>query len=548
MISSRSKLRTLLLHPQDDVVVALEDLQAGDILEDGTKVLSHTKAKHKISRKDANKGESFRMYGIIVGRATESIQKGEILTTRNLQHDTVSFEVRHSSYRWIAPDISKFKSRTFRGYPRADGQIGTRNHWLVIPLVFCENRNVEYLKNAFVKQLGYAIPDKYEALVAKLIELDSRNAEIDISNLSVHSVSSVNRIFSNVDGIKFLTHSGGCGGTREDSDNLCKLIAGYLQNPNVAGATILSLGCQHAQVSNLKAHLEKRSLHAPKPLLVFEQQNFSSEESMLGQAVVDTFLMLKSINKITRVPAPLSKLCVGLKCGGSDGFSGITANPAMGFVSDMIVGLGGTTILAEFPELCGVEQELIDRSVSIEVASKFAGLMREYNARAEAVGSGFSMNPSPGNIADGLLTDAMKSAGAAKKGGSAPIVDVLNYGEYVTKSGLNLLCTPGNDVEATTGMAGSGATLIIFSTGLGTPTGNPVAPIVKTSTNETLAQKQRYLIDFDHGNIITQNVSIQESGEALLEYIIRVASGESFTKAEQLQQDDFIPWKNGVSL
>jgi len=220
----------------------------------------------------------------------------------------------------------------------------------------------------------------------------------------------------------------------------------------------------------------------------------------------------------------------------------------MGHVSDIMTSLNGKTILAEFPELCGVEQELIDRSTNVEIAQKFATLMSEYNAKAEAIGSGFSMNPSPGNIKDGLITDAMKSAGAAKKGGTAPVADVLNYAEYVKKSGLSLLCTPGNDVEATTGMAGSGTNLIIFSTGLGTPTGNAVAPVIKTATNSKLTQRLGDLIDFDHGDIITDGKTIEQSGEELLEFLIEVASGNVLTKAEKLQQDDFIPWKRGVSL
>jgi altronate hydrolase len=261
-------------------------------------------------------------------------------------------------------------------------------------------------------------------------------------------------------------------------------LAAYLNNPNVGGATILSLGCQHAQIEILKQSLETINPSFDKPLLFFEQQKFLSEETLLRQAILETFSMLVNVNHANRSPAPLSQLIVGLKCGGSDGFSGITANPAMGHVSDLLSALGGKTILAEFPELCGVEQELIDRSVNTRIAKKFAQLMTEYNSKAEAIGSGFSMNPSPGNIKDGLITDAMKSAGAAKKGGTSPVTDVLNYAEYVRENGLNLLCTPGNDVEATTGMAGSGANLIIFSTGLGTPTGNPVAPVIKMLCSE----------------------------------------------------------------
>jgi altronate hydrolase len=239
---------------------------------------------------------------------------------------------------------------------------------------------------------------------------------------------------------------------------------------------------------------------------------------------------------------------VGLECGGSDGFSGISANPAIGHTSDLIAALGGSTILSEFPELCGVEQELINRSKNDKVANRFTQLMRAYSRAAESVGSGFDMNPSPGNIKDGLITDAMKSAGAAKKGGTSPITDVLDYGEYVKEPGLNLLCTPGNDVESTTAMAGAGANVVLFTTGLGTPTGNPVTPVIKVSTNTRLAQKMPDIIDINCGPIISGDKNIEQMGEEILDYVIEVASGRIKPKAVQLQQDDFIPWKRGVSL
>jgi altronate hydrolase len=427
--------------------------------------------------------------------------------------------------------------------------VGTRNFWLVVPLVFCENRNVDYIRNAFLKKLGYAVPDAYEDLVGRLVSSYQSNGLDAFHAGEAAASASQHRLFPNVDGIKFLNHEGGCGGTREDTNTLGELIAGYLNNPNVAGATILSLGCQHIQVPILQEQIRKKNPSFDKPVLFFEQQKYpGGEPRLLTDAIVATFRELVKANGITRVPAPLSKLSVGLKCGGSDGFSGITANPAMGHLSDILTTLGARTIMAEFPELCGVEQELIDRCVDTGKASKFATLMRGYQERAEAIGSGFDMNPSPGNIRDGLITDAIKSAGAARKGGSAPVSDVLDYAEYPHEKGLHLLCTPGNDVEATTGMAGSGATLIIFSTGLGTPTGNPVAPVVKTATNSILAKRMADIIDFDHGDIITSGKSIEQSAEGLLEELIRIASGEKQTAAERLQQDDFIPWKRGVSL
>jgi altronate hydrolase len=252
-------------------------------------------------------------------------------------------------------------------------------------------------------------------------------------------------------------------------------------------------------------------------------------------------------NQATRQPAPLSKLCIGLECGGSDGFSGISANPAVGHVSDLLVALGGSVILAEFPELCGVEQELVDRSVDTATAERFSSLMKAYGDSAVAVGSGFDMNPSPGNIRDGLITDAMKSAGAARKGGSSPVVAVLDYPELVTQPGLNLLCTPGNDVESTTAEVGSGATVVLFTTGLGTPTGNPIAPVVKISSNTALARRMPDIIDLNTGTVIDGEETIEQAGARILDYVVRVASGEEVA-AVRHDQTDFIPWKRGVSL
>src|SRR5205823_6291448 len=210
--------------------------------------------------------------------------------------------------------------------------------------------------------------------------------------------------------------------------------------------------------------------------------------------------------------------------------------------------LGGRTILSEFPELCGVEQELIDRGKNKEVGSRFIQLMRDYAARAAAVRSGFDMNPSPGNMRDGLLTDAMKSAGAAKKGGTSPVAAVIDYPECSTEPGLNLLCTPGNDVESVTAQVGAGASVVLFTTGLGTPTGNPIAPVIKLSSNSDLARRMPDIIDIDTGPIISGKSTIVQMGEEILDLIVQVASGQFLTKAEQKNQEDFIPWKRGVSL
>jgi altronate hydrolase len=546
--------RVLKLDRRDDVLIALTDLRAGEEVPVGNttyKLATDVPAKHKFALRDFAVGDHVTMYGVIVGKVVQPIRKGEVITTRNIRHEASDFHQKTGSYSWHAPDVSAWKNRTFLGYRRADGQIGTRNHWLVVPLVFCENRNIDVLRKAFEEGLGYAQPPVYHQQVSDLARL-YREGRVDaIKNYRQASEDRHQQsrgLFDNVDGVKFLTHERGCGGTREDARNLCGLIAGYLHHPNVAGATVLSLGCQHSQSDILREEIQKRDPHFSKPLILLEQQRSASEREMLSQATRETFLGLVNANQAKREPASLAELCVGLKCGGSDGFSGISANPAIGHVSDILAELGGTTILAEFPELCGVEQALINRSTTQAVADKFIALMRDYAARAKAVRAGFEMNPSPGNIKDGLITDAMKSAGAARKGGDSPVTGVLDYPEYANGAGLNLLCTPGSDVEAVTAQVGAGANIVLFTTGLGTPTGNPIAPVIKISTNTQLAQRMSDAIDIDTGAIIAGEESVEEAGERILEFIVKVASGEVKTKAELLGQDDFIPWKRGVSL
>ena len=546
--------RVLKLDRRDDVLIALTNLRAGDEIHFGNescKIITDIPAKHKFALRDFAAGDRVTMYGVTVGKAMQPIRRGEAITTRNLRHEAAEFHQKSGTYGWHSPDVSKWKKRTFSGYRRADGQVGTRNYWLVVPLVFCENRNIDVLRKAFDEGLGYAPPQVYREQVSDLAGL-YREGRIDaIRNYQQTSEDARqphHGLFENVDGVKFLTHERGCGGTREDARNLCGLIAGYLHHPNVAGATVLSLGCQHSQSEILREEIQKRDAHFNKPLILLEQQRSPSERAMLSKAIRETFLGLVEANKMKREEALLTSLCVGLKCGGSDGFSGISANPAIGHVSDTLAVLGGKTVLAEFPELCGVEQSLIDRATTQAVADRFIELMRDYAARAQAVRAGFEMNPSPGNIKDGLITDAMKSAGAARKGGSSPVTGVLDYPEYATTPGLNLLCTPGSDVEAVTAQVGAGCNVVLFTTGLGTPTGNPIAPVIKISTNTQLAQRMSDAIDIDTGQIIAGEESVEEAGERVLEFTLKVANGEIKTKAELLGQDDFIPWKRGVSL
>jgi altronate hydrolase len=538
------------LHPDDDAIVALETLRAGETVVLGGRswtLRTDVPLKHKFAAQDFSAGELVKMYGTVVGRTRRAVLAGELLSQENLAHATAQAEARTTAFHWQPPDVARWAGRTFDGYRREDGRCGTANHWLVVPMVFCENRNVEVMREALTKGLGYDVTTPYSDFVGRLAGAWRGQSPLD--QVRVAAGGAATRVFPHVDGVKFLLHGLGCGGTRQDARALCGLLAGYISHPNVAGATVLSLGCQNAEVKTLMEELAKRSPRHSKPLFVFEQQKSASERDLMERALRETFRGIAEANDLRREPVPLSELVLGLKCGGSDGFSGISANPALGHCADLLAALGGSTVLCEFPELCGAEQWLCDRCETPALAERFLDLMRRYEAGAHAVGSGFDMNPSPGNIRDGLITDAMKSLGAARKGGSALVIDVLDYPERVTKrGGLTLLCTPGNDVEATTALTGSGCNVIVFTTGLGTPTGNPVCPVIKMATNTELATRMADIIDFDAGPIVVGGKTIPVVGAELLDHVVEVASGRVTPAAVRLGQDDFLPWKRGVSL
>jgi len=546
---------TLQVHSADDVIVALRDLDAGATVTWGGQACALREkipAKQKFAAQDFATGDLITMYGVTVGRATQPIPQGALIHTHNVVHATAAFSGKQRDYSWTPPDVSKWQGRAFNGFKRPHGPAGTANHWIVIPLVFCENRNLSFMREALTRSLGYGKTSPYEQFARHLVDLrreGASRARIEAAMLEAESSVPASRVFKNIDGVKFLEHGLGCGGTRQDAQALCRLLAGYIHHPNVAGATVLSLGCQHAQVSLLEQEIATLYPKLEKPLLIFEQQKCKSERDMMADAIRETFLHLATANEQTRESCPLNDLIMAVECGGSDGFSGISANPAIGHTADLLSALGGAPVLSEFPELCGVEQSLCDRCISAELADKFVHLMRAYENAAKACGSGFDANPSPGNIRDGLITDGIKSAGAAKKGGTAPVVDVLDYGEPIRRrGGLTLYCTPGNDVESTTALAGGGCTMMLFTTGLGTPTGNPVCPTLKISTNTALARRMPDIIDFDTGPIITGEKTVGQMGEEILELVIATASGDYTPKAVTLGQDDFLPWKRGVSL
>lgn len=527
----------LKIEPNDNLIVALKDLKKGDLVNwNGEEYLLATdvKAKHKFSTQEISVGDVVSLYGVPVGKAIKPIAKGAAITVDNIKHFAAPVTLDDDEpYQWENPAVTEWENRTFKGIVREDGRVGTANYWLVFPLVFCENRNVQKVTDALNEALGYANNDLKDF------------ARQLASSHALHQAPV--RPFAHLDGVRCCTVTSGCGGGMSDSMTLCDVLAAYADHPNVAGVTVFALGCEKARMVDFKDALKRRNPGFKKEIIYFRQQDWASEEKMMQDALKATYDAIQKTPVVERVDVPLSFLKIGVKCGASDGFSGISANPAMGLVSDWLVTLGGASALAEFPELCGAEGDIVKRCASRPLKEKFLSLMKHYEHVANFFDTSISDNPSPGNIADGLITDAIKSAGAAKKGGRAPVSAVCDYVEPMAGSGLSLVCTPGNDVLAVTGLVAAGCNAVIFSTGLGTPTGNPIVPVLKIATNSAIATRLVDLIDYDCGPII-DGTPLPSISHGLFEKVIEAASGSYKVKADRLEQADFMLWKRSLDL
>ena len=306
--------KIIKVNSSDNVAVALVNLKAGEIVYfegENITILSDTKSKHKIALQQFDSGDRVIMYSVLVGSANGVIKKGDVLTTENVKHQSEKVFGKTASFSWTAPNVDKWKERTFMGYHREDGQVGTENVWLFFPLVFCENRNIETLKEIFEKELLKQQQSPHQMLLRSLVN----NGGLDTTVAETST-----KVFNNID-VKFITHPGGCGGIRQDSESLARLLAGYVNNPNVAGATVLSLGCQNLQINIFKDALKAINPDLKKPVLIFEQQQMGTVDNMLSVIIKDSFEAIKKANNVERKPAPLSKLKVGLECGGSDGLT-----------------------------------------------------------------------------------------------------------------------------------------------------------------------------------------------------------------------------------
>lgn len=488
----------LLVDPGDSVATALRDVPAGEtLLSSGLTVTAAAPIPrgHKIAVRAIAAGEVVHKYGFPIGRARNAIAPGEHVHTHNLA--TALGLAADYAYAPSTPPKLLASPLRFQGYRRADGRVGTRNEIWVLPTVGCVARTA--------------------AKIAEAANVRHRGR---------------------VDGVHAFAHPFGCSQLGDDLASTRALLARLAAHPNAGGALIVALGCESNQADALLDELEPAARDTVRVLYA----QSASDELAEGAALVDE--LIERAVSAHRSEASLGELVLGVKCGGSDGLSGLTANPLVGRAADAVAGAGGSVILTEVPEIFGAEHLLLQRAQDERVFQDIVALVTRFKAYFADHGEPVSENPSPGNIAGGITTLEEKSLGAVQKGGRALVTDVLRYGERVRKGGLSLLEAPGNDAVSSTALAAAGATLILFTTGRGTPLGFP-APTVKISSNSALAERKPGWIDFDAGAMLERDA--EELAQSLLEAIAAFASGKQ-TAAERNGEREIAIWKRGVTL
>lgn len=502
--------RVIQLHPDDTVAVALEDAAPGAPLPlSGLSLRDAVSRGHKIALADLAPGDPVRRYGQLIGVATQAIAAGEHVHSHNLgMGDHRQDHAFGADCRPLPPATEK---RTFQGFHRADGKVGTRNYLGILTSVNCSGSVARFIAEAAER----------EGL------LDD---------------------FPNVDGVVPIVHRTGCGmsGSDEGYRALFRTLAGYAQNPNFGGILLVGLGCEVMQVPDLVGRGRMRE-DGNFRYMTIQQTGGTRRTIEKGLEVLRE--MAEAANRATRTVAPVSHLTVALQCGGSDGYSGITANPALGHASDLLVRHGGTTILSETPEIYGAEHLLTRRAVSAEVGQKLVDRIRWWEDYTARNGGEMDNNPSPGNKRGGLTTILEKSLGAVAKGGTAPLSGVYEYAEPITTPGFVYMDSPGYDPCSVTGQIASGATLVVFTTGRGSVSGYKPTPCIKLATNTEMYDRMAEDMDLNCGDIISGGVSVEEKGRELFELLIRTASGER-TKSEELGFGgaEFVPWQIGAVM
>ncbi len=486
----------LKIHPEDNVAVALRPLQAGETVN-GVCLKEAVPAGHKLALRSIAAGEAVVKYGAPIGTARREILPGEWVHTHNLKTD-LSGVLEYKYEPKLPKEVSK-PARTFRGYRRASGKAGIRNEIWILPTVGCVN------------PVATALAREAAAFVC-----------------------------GSVDGVYAFPHPYGCSQLGEDHHNTQLALAGLARHPNAGGVLILGLGCENNHISAFREVLGEVD---PERVKFLNCQDVE-DEMAAGLELLQELCRTAAADQREDIPA--SELVIGLKCGGSDGFSGITANPTVGAFSDILVAEGGTVLLTEVPEMFGAETLLMERCINREVFDKTVRLINGFKEYFMRYGQVVYENPSPGNKEGGISTLEDKSLGCTQKSGSSAVRDVLSYGEPVKVKGLNLVQAPGNDLVASTALAIAGAQAVLFTTGRGTPFGCP-APTVKISSNSALAAKKHGWIDFDAGRVL-ETGDPAACGEELYQYLLRVASGEQRTTSELHGMRDIAIFKDGVTL
>jgi len=509
---------TLRLSPTDNIVVARGALPAGTTFVDAqqtVRTLSDIPAGHKVATAAVTTGSALRRYGQIIGFASQPIAVGEHVHSHNVAFKELQHDWAFGAD--LVPTAFAAIPRTFEGYLRADGRVGTRNYVGILTSVNCS------------------------ASVARMVaDVFRKHPRVQEDPLAA---------FPHVDGVVALTHKTGCGmaGTGEDLDTLRRTLAGYGKHPNFAAVLVIGLGCEVNQVSELVRIGRLAQARPAMPTLTIQTEG--GTRKTVERAVAALNELLPEANKARRSSVSLSHLSVGLQCGGSDGYSGITANPALGVASDMLVRQGGSVILSETPEAYGAEHLLTRRAVSPEVGQKMLDLMTWWQAYVSKFGGNLDNNPSPGNKTGGITTILEKSLGAVAKAGSTNLVDVLKYAEPLVTKGFNFMDSPGYDPVSATGQVASGANLVCFTTGRGSVYGCVPVPSMKLATNTPMFNRMEEDMDENCGGIVDGTDTLQACGERVFERMVRVASGEK-TKSETLGmgEAEFAPWPLGAVM
>jgi len=493
-------MKCIKIHNTDSVAVAVEPLKAGDTVtvdNEEITLLNDIPAGHKVALFDIAQGENIIKYAYPIGHAKCHIKKGEHIHTHNIKSNLSG--VLDYEYTSDFKEVEIIKPRTFMGYKRPNGKVGIRNEIWVIPTVGCVNSIVREIENQ---------SQKFKT--------------------------------ENIDGIYSYNHPYGCSQLGDDMNMTLKYLSGLIKHPNATAVLVVGLGCENGNIEELKKVLGDYDENRVKFLVA---QN-SDDEIAEGVSIIKN--LAKYANKLKRETCPASELVIGLKCGGSDGFSGITANPLLGSLSDKIIGMGGSAILTEVPEMFGAETILMNRCRTENEFNKTVDLINNFKKYFMRYGEKVDENPSPGNKEGGITTLEDKALGCTQKCGTAPVEDVLGYGDCVKRKGLSLLQAPGNDLVASNALAVSGAQLILFTTGRGTPFGCPV-PTAKISSNSSLANKKKSWIDFNAGSLL-ENKAIEELTDEFLDFVLKLASGEIKIKAEKLDKHELAIFKDGVTL